>query len=52
MSDKNVWVSPHEDGWSIKREGSKKPSNVYRTKKEAESRARDLAIKDGVERIF
>jgi hypothetical protein len=30
---KNVWITPHKDGWAVKREGSKQSSNVTKTKK-------------------
>ncbi len=48
---KNVWITPHEDGWAVKREGSKRSSKVTPTKKEAEKIGRDLGKKDGVEVI-
>ena len=48
---KNIWITPHEDGWAVKREGSKRNSNVTKTKKEAEEIGRDLGKKDKVEVI-
>jgi len=48
---KNIWITPHKDGWAIKREGSKRSTKVTETKKEAEKIGRDLGMKDGVEVI-
>lgn len=47
----NVWVTPHEDGWAVKREGSDRASKVEHRKSDAESYAKDLAKKDQVELI-
>ena len=47
----NVWITPHEGGWSVKREGAKRSSYVTKTKEEAEQIGRDLGRKDGVEVI-
>ena len=33
---KNIWITPHKDGWAVKREGSDRSSKVTTTKKEAE----------------
>lgn len=48
---KNIWITPHKDGWAVKREGSDRSSKVTTTKKEAEKFGRDLGKKDGVEVI-
>ena len=48
---KNIWITPHKDGWSVKREGSARSSMVARTKKEAEKFGRHLGKQDGVEVI-
>ena len=32
-SKSNIWITPHKDGWAIKREGGKKSSLVVDTKK-------------------
>lgn len=36
-------VSPHDDGWKVKRQDANRPSNVLPTKEEAVDRARSLA---------
>lgn len=53
MSKKpNVWITPRPDGdWNIRREGNKNPTRVVTTKKEAEEIGREIAKKDGVNRI-
>jgi len=40
---KNQWVSPRKDGWSVKREGSKRPSHVLPTQSAAVNVAREIA---------
>lgn len=48
----NYWVSPTDDGrWSVKREGSDRAAGVFDTQRDANARARDLAMKSGGERI-
>lgn len=47
----NVWVSPHEDGWAVKRENATRPTKVESSKVDAETYARDLAKRDHVELI-
>ena len=48
---KNVWITPHKDGWAVKREGAKRSTNVTHTKQEAEKIGRNIGKKDGVEVI-
>lgn len=48
---RNVHVVKHERGWAVKREKSSRASKVFDTQKEAEAYARELAKKDGVERL-
>lgn len=51
-SKPNVWVTVRPDGnWNVRREGSKKPSHVTTTQKEANEIARQIAQNNGVERI-
>lgn len=51
MSKKNVWVSPHAEGWAAHREKSERASGVFPTKQEAKDYGRALARQDGVEVI-
>lgn len=44
----NIWITPHNNGWAVKREGSKKSSAVTPTKAEAEKIGKKLGKKDGV----
>ena len=43
MSRTVFWVSPHDDGWKVQREGASQASNVLATKLEAIERGRELA---------
>ncbi len=43
MSRTVYWVSPHDDGWQVQREGASQASNVLPTKQEAIDRGRELA---------
>lgn len=43
MTRKNQHVVPHADGWAVKGAGNSKATAVYRTQKEAISRAEDIA---------
>lgn len=47
----NVWITPHNNGWAVKREGGKRSSIVTDTKTEAEKIGRDLGKKEHVEVI-
>jgi hypothetical protein len=47
----NVWVSPHPDGWAVKREHSVRVSRVFPTKAEAEQYGRGLAQNEGVQLV-
>ena len=50
MSSNDYWVSLRKDGkWALKRSGSKKATSLHKTQKEAEAKARELAIKSGSE---
>lgn len=44
----NIWITPHDNGWTVKREGGKKSSVVTPTKAEAERVGRELGKKDKV----
>lgn len=48
---KNIWVTPHNKGWAVKREGAKRSSRVTATKAEAIRVGRQLGKKSGVEVI-
>jgi hypothetical protein len=48
---RNVWVTPHKDGWAVKREGGRKPSKVTPRKDDAVNIGRDIAQRDGTELI-
>lgn len=45
----NYWVSPHEDGWQVKREGNQKATSVHTTQAEAWKEAREQAKSQGGE---
>ncbi len=47
----NVWITPHDKGWAVKKEGSKLPLNVTSTKQEAERIGHDVGKKEKVEVI-
>lgn len=52
MSKKpNIWITPHKNGWAVKREGAKRSSVVKVTKQEAEKVGHELGKKEGVEVI-
>lgn len=40
-------VRPHDEGWAVESEGAEKPSNIFKTKKEAISRANEIAENKG-----
>jgi hypothetical protein len=48
---RNVWVSPHRDGWAVRREGSDKASRVTARKEDAVNIGRGMAQRDGTELI-
>lgn len=41
---KNQHVVPHPDGWAIRGEGNQRVTSVYDTQREAQERAREIAI--------
>lgn len=43
MKDKTYRVTPHADGWSVKRDGAQRAAAVYDTKAEAVARAKEIA---------
>lgn len=52
MTKKNVWVTRRDDGdWQVIREGADRASSIHGTQSEADVRAREIAIRNGVERI-
>ncbi len=48
---RNIWVTPHEEGWAVKREGAKKSTRVTQTKAEATKIAKVIAKNNEVELI-
>lgn len=46
---KPVHVTPHDDGWAVRREGASRASSVHRTQAEAEQVGRDRARSDHTE---
>lgn len=49
---KNVNVNPRpEGGWEVKRDKADRASSTHETKKEAMTRGREIARKDGVELV-
>lgn len=42
MAKNNYWVSPSEDGWKAKREGSDRAAGIFDNQKDAESYARNI----------
>jgi hypothetical protein len=53
MSKKrNVWVTPHKDGWAVKREGGERASRVTPRKEDAVKIGRDYAQRQGAELII
>jgi hypothetical protein len=48
----NVWVTHRPDGnWNVRREGSERPTRVVTTQREANEIAREIAKREGVDRI-
>jgi len=42
MSKNDRYVTKHPDGWAVKSPGSEKASSVHPTRKEAETRAKEI----------
>ena len=49
---KNLHVVPHNDGWAVRKEGSKRASSVHDTQKDAITSARLSAIKSRGELVI
>lgn len=47
MLDKNEHVVPHQDGWAVKSQDAKQPSDVFRQKEEAIERGKEIASNKG-----
>ena len=48
----NIAVEPRSDGhWAVQRDGTKRASSLHNTQKQAESAARAMAKRDGVELV-
>lgn len=52
MAKRNVWISPHPDGWAVQREKSERASRVVPTKEEASEIGRNIARNNEVELII
>lgn len=48
---RDFWVTPHQDGWAVKREGATRAGSVHDTKKEAMQVGRERAKRAGVELV-
>ena len=51
-SDRNVWVTKHDDGWQVRREKKGAVLGTYATQKEAWDAARDTARADKVSAVL
>lgn len=52
MTRRNVWVTRRDDGqWQVIRESTERATSVHDTRWEADARAREIATRDGAERI-
>jgi hypothetical protein len=49
---KDVWVSPHPNGWQVKRQGNDRASRVTDTQREAITIARVYAQQEGSELVI
>lgn len=47
-----VHTVPHDDGWANRREGSKRVSKSYDTKREAQQAGRDTARRERTEHVI
>lgn len=52
LMEKGEHVVTHEDGWAVQTQGAKQPANVYRTKKQAVNRAKEIAKNKGTSVII
>ena len=52
MRKRNIWVSPHGDGYAVKREGNSQPSRVTTTQRDAIKIGKGYAKKDNSELII
>ncbi|MFC4736125.1 DUF2188 domain-containing protein [Bacillus daqingensis] len=43
LTDKDVYVKPHENGWAVQSKSAKQPSDTFSEKQEAVSRAEEIA---------
>ncbi|AIC94232.1 MULTISPECIES: DUF2188 domain-containing protein [Shouchella] len=49
LNERNQLVKERTDGWAVQAEGAQKPSHVYKTKKEAVQRAKEIAKNKGTD---
>lgn len=52
MAKKNIEVSPHNDGWQVKKQGNQRASKVFETQKDAINYGRPIAREEKVEFII
>jgi hypothetical protein len=52
MGKRNVWISPHPDGWKVHRENSERASRIIPTKSDAVEVGRDIARRERVEIVI
>ncbi|MEN3972237.1 DUF2188 domain-containing protein [Sphingomicrobium sp. XHP0235] len=45
----NIWCTPHNDGWQVKRAGATRASSVHETQEDAWDEARRMGRADEVE---
>ena len=42
MTDKDRFVTKHPEGWAVKKPGATKASDVFKTQRDAETRAKEI----------
>ncbi len=53
MSKKgNQHVTPHPDGWAVRREGSIRPSSIHPAQRDAVDKAREISRNQGTELLI
>ena len=52
MSKKDLHVTPHDDGWQVKREGAERASSVHNTQEGARQAAVQTAKREGLEVVI
>lgn len=52
LIDHKEHVTPHNEGWSVKSEGAKQPSAIYKTKTEAIQNGKEIAQNKGTSLVI